>query len=162
MTDDPARQPRIYLDNAATSWPKPESVYRAVDDYQRRVGAPAGRSGYAEAVAVGHDVESARSEIARLVGLDDPAHLIFTANGTDSLNLVIHGLLRAGDHADADDAELDRHQSACTPTGVCSATASGLAPSMVSAWRFDGLTATPIRARRSHPLVSPIVCPPIA
>ena len=43
---------RIYLDNAATSWPKPEAVYRAVDDYQRQVGAPAGRSGYAEAIAV--------------------------------------------------------------------------------------------------------------
>ena len=40
---------RIYLDNAATSWPKPESVYRAVDDYQRRLGAPAGRSVYSEA-----------------------------------------------------------------------------------------------------------------
>jgi cysteine desulfurase / selenocysteine lyase len=90
--------PRIYLDNAATSWPKPEAVYAAVDDYARRLGAPAGRSGYAEAAAVSGAVERARAGLARLLGLDDPAHLIFTANGTDSLNLAIHGLLRAGDH----------------------------------------------------------------
>lgn len=90
--------PRIYLDNAATSWPKPEAVYRAVDDYQRLVGAPAGRSGYAEALAVSHEVEAVRARVARLVGLDEPRQLIFTANGTDSLNLAIHGLLRHGDH----------------------------------------------------------------
>lgn len=90
--------PRIYLDNAATSWPKPEAVYRAVEHYQRVVGAAAGRSGYAEAVAVAHDIDLARAQIARLLGLDDPTHLIFTSNGTDSLNLVIHGLLRPGDH----------------------------------------------------------------
>ncbi|MEX0979315.1 MAG: aminotransferase class V-fold PLP-dependent enzyme, partial [Pirellulales bacterium] len=90
--------PRIYLDNAATSWPKPEAVYVAVDDYLRHQGAPAGRSGYAEAAAVSQAVEAARASIAAMLGLDDPSHLIFTANGTDSLNLVIHGLLRPGDH----------------------------------------------------------------
>ena len=90
--------PRIYLDNAATSWPKPEAVYSAVDDYQRNLGAPCGRSGYAEAVAVAQAVDRARRQVARLVGLEDATHLIFTANGTDSLNLVMHGLLRAGDH----------------------------------------------------------------
>jgi cysteine desulfurase family protein len=98
MSYDRVEKPRIYLDNAATSWPKPEAVYRAVDDYQRQLGAPAGRSGYAEAVAVSHAIETARAQTARLLGLDDPIHLIFTANGTDSLNLVIHGLLRPGDH----------------------------------------------------------------
>ncbi len=98
MRDDSADQPRIYLDNAATSWPKPESVYRAVDHYQRELGAPAGRSGYAEAVSVAHEVDAARARIARLLGLNDPTHLVFTANGTDSLNLVIHGLLASGDH----------------------------------------------------------------
>lgn len=98
MSDEQVAQARIYLDNAATSWPKPEAVYQAVDDYQRRLGAPAGRSGYAEAVAVSHAIETARAQTARLLGLDDSTHLIFTANGTDSLNLVIHGLLRSGDH----------------------------------------------------------------
>jgi cysteine desulfurase / selenocysteine lyase len=98
MSHGASDQPRIYLDNAATSWPKPESVYTAVDHYLRNLGAPAGRSGYAEAVVVSHDVEGARRKVAGMLGLVDPTHLIFTANGTDSLNLVIHGLLGQGDH----------------------------------------------------------------
>ena len=52
--------PRIYLDNAATSWPKPESVYRAVDQYQRDVGAAAGRGAYREGLMAGGIVEGAR------------------------------------------------------------------------------------------------------
>ena len=59
---------RIYLDNAATSWPKPESVYRAVDDYQRRLGAPAGRGAYAEAAETERIVASCRQRVAVLVG----------------------------------------------------------------------------------------------
>lgn len=98
MHREPSQPPRIYLDNAATSWPKPPAVYEAVDRYLRQVGAPAGRSGYAEAVAVAQLVQKTRSELAALVGLPDPSHIIFTLNGTDSLNLVLHGLLRAGDH----------------------------------------------------------------
>ncbi len=98
MSHGPADQPRIYLDNAATSWPKPDSVYSAVDHYLRHLGAPAGRSGYAEAVEVSQAVENARRKIADLIALGDATHLIFTSNGTDSLNLVIHGLLQPGDH----------------------------------------------------------------
>ncbi len=93
-----AEQPRIYLDNAATSWPKPEAVYTTVDHYHRQLGAAAGRGGYEEAVTVSRAVETTRAHVAKLLGLEDPTHLIFTGNGTDSLNLVIHGLLRSGDH----------------------------------------------------------------
>jgi cysteine desulfurase family protein len=89
---------RIYLDNAATSWPKPEAVYTAVDDYQRRLGAPAGRSSYAEAAETERIVVSCRKKIAQLIGADDPTRVIFTHNGTDSLNLGLHGVLRPGDH----------------------------------------------------------------
>jgi cysteine desulfurase family protein len=98
MSHAPTDLPRIYLDNAATSWPKPAAVYDAIDDYQRRLGAPAGRSGYAEAAEVSQRVEAARRRVASLLGVADPTHLIFTSNGTDSLNLVLHGLLSAGDH----------------------------------------------------------------
>jgi cysteine desulfurase family protein len=90
--------PRIYLDNAATSWPKPEAVYRAVDDYQRRVGAPAGRSAYSEAAEAERLVISCRKKIADLINLGDSTRIVFTQNGTDSLNLALHGLLKAGDH----------------------------------------------------------------
>jgi cysteine desulfurase/selenocysteine lyase len=89
---------RIYLDNAATSWPKPEAVYRAVDDYQRRLGAPAGRGSYAEASETERLVLSCRKKVAALIGAGDPSRIIFTQNGTDSLNLALHGLLRPGDH----------------------------------------------------------------
>lgn len=89
---------RIYLDNAATSWPKPESVYRAVDDYQRRLGAPAGRGAYAEAAETERVVASCRKKLVQLIGASDPSRIIFTQNGTDSLNLALHGLLRPDDH----------------------------------------------------------------
>lgn len=89
---------RIYLDNAATSWPKPASVYEAVDRYLRSNGAPAGRGAYGEAAEVERMVADARKRVASLLGEPDPKRVIFTANGTDSLNLAIHGLLQAGDH----------------------------------------------------------------
>jgi cysteine desulfurase/selenocysteine lyase len=89
---------RIYLDNAATSWPKPEAVYRAVDDYQRRLGAPAGRCAYPEAAETERIILSCRKKIAQLIGVDDPRRIIFTQNGTDSLNLALHGTLQPGDH----------------------------------------------------------------
>jgi len=89
---------RIYFDNAATSWPKPEAVYRAVDDYHRRLGAPAGRGTYAEAAETERMVLSCRKKVAQLIGASDPSRIVFTQNGTDSLNLALHGLLRPGDH----------------------------------------------------------------
>lgn len=89
---------RIYLDNAATSWPKPDVVYAATDRYQRDLGAPAGRSAYDEATEVGRLVLAARRGIARLIGAERPEQVVFTANGTDWLNLAIHGSLSTGDH----------------------------------------------------------------
>ncbi|MEX2307608.1 MAG: aminotransferase class V-fold PLP-dependent enzyme [Pirellulales bacterium] len=89
---------RIYLDNAATSWPKPEAVYEAVDRYQREIGAPNGRSGYREALEANRIVERARRGVAQLIGAREASHVVFGCNGTDVLNLAIRGLVRAGDH----------------------------------------------------------------
>lgn len=89
---------RIYLDNAATSWPKPASVYDAVDAYLRENGAPAGRSGYGEAVDANRIVDQARRGVADLLGERDPRQVVFTCSGTDSLNLAIRGVVRPGDH----------------------------------------------------------------
>ena len=89
---------RIYLDNAATSWPKPESVYAIVDRSLRELGAPAGRSAYREANEVERLVTDARKRLADLLGADGPSRVVFTCNCTDSLNLALHGLLREGDH----------------------------------------------------------------
>jgi len=89
---------RIYLDNAATSWPKPPAVYDAVDRYQRDCGAPAGRGTYSHAQQAAQVVASARSASARVLGIQDARRIAFTGNGTDALNLAIHGLLQHGDH----------------------------------------------------------------
>lgn len=92
------RPKRIYLDNAATSWPKPDSVYTAVDHYQRELGAAYARGGYDTAVRVQAVVDRCRSRAARLLGVSEPKRVIFTFNATDSLNLAIRGVLRSGDH----------------------------------------------------------------
>jgi cysteine desulfurase family protein len=89
---------RIYLDNAATSWPKPQSVYAAVDRALREVGAPAGRGVYREADEAARLVADARRRVAAIIGAEEPRRIVFTLNGTDSLNLAIHGLLKPGDH----------------------------------------------------------------
>lgn len=89
---------RIYLDNAATSWPKPEAVYRAVDHYLRELGGPNGRSGYREALESNRIVERARQGVAALIGADDPRQIVFGYSGTDVLNLAIRGTVRPGDH----------------------------------------------------------------
>lgn len=89
---------RIYLDNAATSWPKPEAVYEAVDYYQRELGATTGRGAYREAEEVERRVGQARQRLVEMIGGKLPQQIVFTANGTESLNLAIHGIVRPGDH----------------------------------------------------------------
>lgn len=103
---------RIYLDNAATSWPKPEAVYRAVEHAMRTLGAAAGRSAYREASEVQRGIDTARAGVARLIGLDQPRQVIFASSGTDALNLAVHGLLRPGDHVVTTAAE---HNSVLRP-----------------------------------------------
>lgn len=89
---------RIYLDNAATSWPKPEVVYDAVEHYMRDVGGPNGRSGYREALEANRIVERARQGVAELMGAQDARQVVFGASGTDVLNLAIRGVVRPRDH----------------------------------------------------------------
>lgn len=89
---------KIYLDNAATSFPKPEGVYRAVDRYNREVGASAGRGAYAEAIEAGKILDGCRHRLRQLLRVDDADRIVFTLNATDALNLAIKGVLNRGDH----------------------------------------------------------------
>ncbi len=89
---------RIYLDNAATSFPKPEAVYDAVDKYNRKLGVSVGRGAYRQAMDVQGAVNRCRKRAADLFRAESPERIIFTFNGTDSLNLALHGLLEKGDH----------------------------------------------------------------
>jgi cysteine desulfurase family protein len=88
----------IYLDNAATSWPKPEPVYRAMDEFARRYAGNPGRSGHRLAVESEKRVQGCREAIARLLHAESPDRVILTLNATDSLNIALKGFLRKGDH----------------------------------------------------------------
>ncbi len=88
----------IYLDNAATSWPKPEAVYRAMDEFLRRSAGNPGRGGHSLAVAAGAAIDEARALVTRLINSPEARRVVFTQNCTDALNLGLKGLLRAGDH----------------------------------------------------------------
>lgn len=88
----------IYMDNAATSWPKPEEVYQAMDTFMRENGANPGRSGHRPSIEAGRVIYETREALARLFGISDPARIVFTLNATEALNLVIRGMLHPGDH----------------------------------------------------------------
>jgi cysteine desulfurase / selenocysteine lyase len=90
----------IYLDNAATAWPKPESVYQFALDSYRKIGVNPGRSGFDLAIEAGMMLDDTRKRLTAFFGGDEdtPERLCFGYNATDALNLIIMGLLSEGDH----------------------------------------------------------------
>lgn len=89
----------IYLDNGATSFPKPEEVYAYMDYFYRNFGVNPGRSGYDLCLEAGEVVETTRKMLTEFFNGTDPNRLCFTYNSTDALNLIIFGMLKPGDHA---------------------------------------------------------------
>lgn len=88
----------IYLDNAATTYPKPKSVYKNVMDAMTKYGANPGRGSHAMAIEGARVIYETRELLAELFNLDDPMKVILTFNATDGLNMAIKGILRPGDH----------------------------------------------------------------
>ena len=88
----------IYLDNAATSWPKPPGVARAMLHFLEEIGANPGRSAHRLAVESGRVVYVARETVAQLFNAPDPLRVVFGANVTEALNLALQGFLQPGDH----------------------------------------------------------------
>ncbi len=88
----------IYLDNAATSWPKPDSVYQTMDEFLKKNGGNPGRGSHSMAVAAKEIIEETRLLVARLINSPEKERVIFTLNGTDAINLGLKGLLRPKDH----------------------------------------------------------------
>ena len=88
----------IYLDNAATSYPKPESVYLAVMHAMREVGASPGRGGHRRSLDAGRIMFQAREAAAALFSVPDSSRIIFTHSATEALNMALRGTLAAGDH----------------------------------------------------------------
>lgn len=88
----------IYLDNAATSWPKPEEVYLEMDKFFRQFGANPGRGGYKIAAQASRRIFDVRESLAEFLGAEDSAQIIFTPSTTHALNLAIQGVIEQGDH----------------------------------------------------------------
>lgn len=90
---------RVYMDNAATSFPKPAAVHEAMARFATELGASPGRGAYAEAREAGRLLHQCRQRINRLINGDParPEQIIFTLNTTDALNLAIRGILRPGE-----------------------------------------------------------------
>jgi len=111
----------IYLDNAATSWPKPESVYRIADQVLREEAGNPGRSGHALSLVARRRIEDTRLLLAKLFNIPKPERIIFTLNTTDALNLAIKGLMLKeflagrGSHVVTSSME---HNSVIRPLGV--------------------------------------------
>jgi len=123
----------IYLDNAATSWPKPPGVARAMTRFLEEVGANPGRSGHRLSIEAARIVYEGREAVAGLFNAPDPLRVIFGMNATDGLNLALHGLLEPGDHVITSGMEhnavmrplhalerggVELTQAACAPDGV--------------------------------------------
>ena len=88
---------KIYLDNGATSYPKPECVYDAVNHYMRENGASPGRGNYANAIASDRLIYETRKTIAKLIGANKPSEIVFAFNATEAINTVLKGYLKNGD-----------------------------------------------------------------
>lgn len=102
----------IYLDNAATSFPKPESVYQALDRFARHDLANPGRAGHKMALAAERALDDARHRLNQLFHGAEPERFIFTLNCTDALNMAFKGVLSPGDHVISSNLE---HNSVSRP-----------------------------------------------
>lgn len=88
----------IYLDHAATSWPKPERVSQSMLEILNGPAANSGRGNYRMAMNAGRSILQTRTALAQLLQVDNANDIVFTSNTTEALNLAIKGCLREGDH----------------------------------------------------------------
>lgn len=95
----------IYFDNAATSFPKPPQVIRAMAGALEKLGANPGRSGHRLSLCAGRVAQACREEAARLLGMEQPERIIFTGSCTEALNLAMLGTLHQGDEVLCSHAE---------------------------------------------------------
>ncbi|MGN0703584.1 MAG: aminotransferase class V-fold PLP-dependent enzyme [Lentihominibacter sp.] len=88
----------IYMDNGATSWPKPLEMLDAMTEAISSYCANPGRAGHAAAARTAREIYRTRTAAASLFNIEDPAQIIFTRNCTEAINLALKGILRKGDH----------------------------------------------------------------
>lgn len=112
----------IYFDNAATSYPKPPTVKRAITRVLTRAGGNPGRSSHKLSLAAAEAVDNTRCELADLIGAPDPSHIVFTLNATYALNLALRTRVKRGSHILISDRE---HNAVYRP--VCRLLRDGIA-----------------------------------
>ena len=88
----------IYFDNAATTFPKPEAVWKAMEDCAYHYCGNPGRSGHIFSIKTGKTVFEVRRKLAEILNAEDAMQIVFTCNATEALNLGLKGILREGDH----------------------------------------------------------------
>ena len=88
----------IYMDNGATSYPKPQEVIETMMDAMTNYCANPGRAGHGMAARTAKEIYKARLNVAQLFGIEDPSRLVFTKNCTEGLNMAFKGILKEGDH----------------------------------------------------------------
>lgn len=106
----------VYWDNAATTWPKPSTVRAATCKAHQLYGANPGRSGHRMSQSAAEQIYACRQSVADLFGLSDPGGVVFTANCTTALNVVIQGVLREGGSAITTDLE---HNAVMRSLALC-------------------------------------------
>lgn len=142
----------VYLDHAATSFPKPPAVWNSVDRWNRSVGASAGRGAYREAREAARLLSETRARLCSLIGATAPERVIFTCNATAALNLAIKGIVRAGAHVIASDVE---HNSVQRPLNAL-VERLGISVSRLPAFSTGEIDVEPLRGlfRRGTALVA--------
>lgn len=102
----------IYLDNSATSFPKPTSVYEAVERYMHYGGGSAGRAAHKKAREAMEAATLCRIKAAELIGAENPENIVFVKNATEGLNIILRGMLKRGDRVTVSPLE---HNSVMRP-----------------------------------------------
>ncbi len=128
---------RVYMDNAATSFPKPPEVTEAMVRFARECGASAGRGAYAEAKSCGEIIITCRRRVAELIHAEGPERIVFTMNCTEALAVGIRGLLNTAEKAHAITTVMD-HNSVLRPLHAL-AEQTGLEITFVAAEARTGL-----------------------
>jgi len=148
---------RIYLDNSATSFPKPPAVTDAMVEFAASCGASAGRGAYAEAEACRHLVATCRERIARLIGAESPERIVFAMNGSEALAIAIRGLLNTAPAGTRAIATAMEHNSVLRPYNAL-AEQTGLSPEFIACDGRTGLVDPADIRRAIRPGTRLIAC----
>ena len=148
---------RIYMDNAATSFPKPPGVLEAMADFARDCGASAGRGAYAEAKACEEGLALCRRRVAELIGAEGPHRIVFAMNCSEALVLVLRGLLNTAPRGSEAIALAMEHNSVLRPLNAL-AEQMGLVPRIIPCDGQTGLVDPDDVRRAITPRTRLIAC----